>query len=175
MSTEATETTPRKARRRQAADALNAVVAIVQGPRGAKKAAKVAAKAERKNHRKAKLLAMLSTEHLKVRVALTRTVVALKNGATVEELQVCAALQSLTEWSKLAEPIAVFAAAKGVEPSALLAGLGCAVITTPPTHGSMKAPSTSMDASVAPEAPKAPSVPPTAPKAAQGRHQKGHR
>jgi hypothetical protein len=170
---EATETSPREARRRQAAEALNAVIAIVQGPRGAKKAAKVAAKAERKNDRKAKLMAMLSTEHLKVRVALTKTVVALKNGATVEELQACTALRSLTDWAKLVEPIGAFATAKGVDPTTLLAGLGCPVTATTPNQGTIKASSGSMDTPATTEAPKLPTEPKPPPKAPHGRHIKG--
>jgi hypothetical protein len=176
MSTEATDTSPRKVRRRLEAEALNAISAIVQGPRGAKRAEKAAAKIQRKASRKAAILEMLTapTEPLKVRTALVKATVAVKNGATAEELQACTALQKVTDWSRLGDPVAQFATAKGVDPATLLAGLSMApaeVVTAPtPTQEAAKAPSPSMEASPATDPPKGPSEPKHAPKANQGRH-----
>lgn len=167
MSAEATETTPRKARRRQAAEALNAISEIVQGPRGAKKAAKQEAKIQRRADRKAKLLAMLTapTEPLKIRTALIKAGVAIKNGAVAEELQACTALQTVTTWPRLAEPVAQFATAKGIDPATLLAGLGCTA-----TQEVAKAPSPSMEAMPTTEPPKAPPEAKPSTKGHHGRH-----
>jgi len=169
MSTEATS--PKKAKHRQAAEALNAISALVRGPRGAKKAAKQEAKLQRKDSHKAKLLAMLTTEPLKLRTALIKAAVAVKNGANAEELQACTALQAVTDWSKLAEPIGQFALAKGVDLAPLLAGLGCTAPT--PTQEAAKAPAPSIEAAPATDPPKGPPQPEPKPKPLQGRHTKG--
>lgn len=151
----ATDSTPRKAKHRQILDALNAISTIVHGPRGAKKRAYIEGKSQRKDSHKAKLLALLTapTEPLKLRTALLKAVVAVRCGATAEELQACTALQALAEWSKLAEPLTAFATAKGIDPTTLLAGLGIAA------QEPAEAPSPPVETAPAAEAPKATTEP----------------
>lgn len=130
---------PNKVRRpivdkKMASSALNALSTALSGPRGAKKQEKEAEKARRREERLAKTLEILSTgvtgakaanSQWSPKVALQRAVSAIKDGATVEDLQKCSALQKVAPWHKVKDAVKVFAEAKAVDPAVLMAGLRC--------------------------------------------------
>lgn len=129
---ETSETTESKTRQKQATAALNAISAAIHGPRGEKRRQHEAEKQARRDERKAKLLAVLTSGETgrkdqvwNARMALTKATSAVKNGATAEELQACTALQGVAPWAQLVEPVEQFGAAKGADTAVLLAGLGC--------------------------------------------------
>lgn len=179
--TDTTETT----RKQAAANALAVLSSAIRGPRGSKKAERDAAKAERRDARKATLLEVLNTGitgnesqngKWSARLALTKAVSAVKNGATADELQACTALRAVAPWATLGEPVRQYAEAKDADVATVLAGLGCAETepaTTDPTEQAADAPEAAPKAASETEAPKAQAKPKTATKGRQGRAKKG--
>ena len=166
-------TTPETdAKRQKAKKALSALSAKLNPERGKKTAELDAAKEARRVERLAKTLEVLTTGETGAtsqnskwspKVALQRTVSAVKLGATVEELQACKALHEVAPWSELVEPVTEFCEAKGVDPAQVLAGLGIAPTEAP------GAPVNEPAESKAPEAPPAQAPAPT------GRVRRGRR
>lgn len=159
-------TTPETdAKRQKAKKALSALSAKLNPERGKKTAELDAAKEARRVERLAKTLEVLHTGETGAtsqnskwspKVALQRTVSALKLGATAEDLLKCKALRKVAPWSELVEPVTEFAEAKGVDPTRVLAGLG-----VPPTE----APGAPVNAPTVPQAQDAVPSPKPAPTA----------